>query len=268
MKEKFEIDKIASYLGKYKSNLPTIYKWNTKIDKLVELEILTKNDLEGVNNPYEIRLLLKKKLGQKLNETQLTNKPLFNQLCLWIIREWGRISTGNDKDTTKLITNFLDQDKPDFKRIASTSKVGAYLVPEKYCIYDSRVIYSLNWIILSENAGQKYFPVPQGRNSKMLAFDINVLIRLKNLSLYRTDNISDLNNKRFINNVDKYLFIDKKKAYFEFIKLIKEVSKKLWEDDKEKKENLYFTEMLLFSIADKEIFADITKRWNDLMKIR
>ncbi|TAE41523.1 MAG: hypothetical protein EAY66_01370, partial [Sphingobacteriales bacterium] len=183
----------------------------------------------------------------------------------WVIKDWGGILTANDNDTINLITNFLNQDKPDFKRIASSSKVGAYLFPEKNIIYDSRVAYSLNWIILSENAGQKYFPIPEGRNSKMSAFDLNVLIRLKNISFYQPNSISVLDNKLFIKNSDKQIFIDKKIAYSELNKLVIEVNQKLWQGNYEKQRNLYFTEMLLFSIADREIFTDITIRWRDLI---
>lgn len=265
---KFDIDKIVNYLDKYKSDLPNLYKWKAKIDRLVELETLTEKQVEIINklNPYEKELQLKKYVGQKLNETLKTNKTLFNKLCLWIIKDWGGILTAKDSDTIKLIANFLNHDKPNFKRIASSSKVGAYLYPEKNIIYDSRVAYSLNWIILSENAGQKYFPIPEGRNSKMAAFDLNILIRLKNISVYQPNNISLLDNKLYIKNSDKQLFIEKEIAYSELNKLVKQINQKLWEGDNEKEHNLYFTEMLLFSIADREVFADITKRWNELIK--
>lgn len=267
MTEKFNIDKIVNYLEKYKSNLSNLYKWNAKIDRLVEFGVLTKNQVQEINKlkPFEKGLLLKKKVGKKLNETLNTNKAIFDKLCLWVIKDWGGILTANDNDTINLITNFLNQDKPDFKRIASSSKVGAYLFPEKNIIYDSRVAYSLNWIILSENAGQKYFPIPEGRNSKMSAFDLNVLIRLKNISFYQPNSISVLDNKLFIKNSDKQIFIDKKIAYSELNKLVIEVNQKLWQGNYEKQRNLYFTEMLLFSIADREIFTDITIRWRDLI---
>lgn len=268
MTEKFDIDKIVNYLEKYKSDLPNLYKWNAKINKLVELEVLTENQVEEINKlkPFDKELLIKKNVGQKLIETLQTNKTLFDKISLWIIKDWGGILTANENDTISLITNFLKQDNPDFKRIASSSKVGAYLYPEKNIIYDSRVAYSLNWIILSENAGQKYFPIPEGRNSKMSAFDLNVLIRLKNISVYKPNNISNLDNRLFIKNSDKHLFIDNKIAYSELNKLIKAVNQKLWKGDYEKEKKLYFTEMLLFSIADKEVFMDITKRWSELTK--
>jgi hypothetical protein len=39
--------------------------------------------------------------------------------------------------------------------------------------------------------------------------------------------------------------------------LVKEISAKLWNDENAKK-MFYYTEMLLFSIADREIYMDIT----------
>jgi len=259
----FDIDKFVKHLEKYKSELPTLYNWNAKIERLVELETLTESQVKEINalSRYEKELRLKKIVGQKLNQTLKTNKNLFDKICLWVIKDWGGILTAKDNDTINLIADFLERDKPDFYRIASSSKVGSYLSPDKNIIYDSRVAYSINWIILSEDAGQQYFPIPEGRNSKMSAFDLNVLIRLKNISVYQTPDIKHLDHKLFIRNSDNKLFINRKEAYFELNRLVKQINQKLWAGDKEKEENLYYTEMLLFAIADREVFMDITKRY-------
>jgi len=263
MTGKFDVDKIVKHLDRYKSDLPKLYNWKTKIDRLVELEILTERQVKKINalSPYEKELQLKKLVGKKLNDTLKSNAGQFNKLCLWVVKDWGGITGARDKDTIRLIKDFLSQDKPNFKRIASASKVGAYLYPDRNVIYDARVAYSLNWIILSENAGKQYFPIPEGRNSKMSAFDLNVLIRLKNISIYRTEDIKHLDHPLFIKNSDKKLFIDKKDAYSELNNLVKMISQKLWHGDKDKKRNLYFTEMLLFSIANREVLMDITTRY-------
>lgn len=260
---KFDIDKFVTYFERYKSDLPTLYNWNAKIDRLVELETLTESQVKEINGltPYKKELQLKKIVGQKLNETLKSNRDQFNKLCLWIIKDWGGIKTASDNDTITLINDFLIQDRPNFNRIASSSKVGAYLFPDRKIIYDSRVAYSINWIILSENAGQQFFPIPEGRNSKMSAFDLNVLIRLKNISVYKPTDIKNFDNRLFIKNSDKKLFINKKDAYYELNNLVKQINKKLWQGNSEKEQNLYFTEMLLFSIADREVFMDITTKY-------
>lgn len=260
----FDLDKIVMYLEKHKSDLPTLYKWKANIEKLVELKTISEEQVKVLNNlsSYEKELQLKKIVGEKLRDTFKLDKELFNKLCLWIIKDWGGINTANDSDTLVLIKKFLATSKPDFKRIASASKVGAYMFPERNVIYDSRVAYSLNWIILSQNAGQYFFPIPEGRNSKMSAFDLNVLIRLKNISNYKPSTIGHLDHKRFIKNADKQIYIDNKDAYFELNKLIKAISKQLWLGDNEKEQNLYYTEMLLFSIADREVIMDITSHYS------
>ena len=132
------------------------------------------------------------------------------------------------------------------------------MFPEKYIIYDSRVAYALNWIILSENAGKIFFPIPNGRNSKMMAFEMNVLIRLKNIDHYAPKDITEMDRRLYINQKDKTNYIPEKESYIELNNLIKEISSKLWNSEKSKM--LYYTEMLLFSIADREIFKDITNR--------
>lgn len=259
----FDLDKIVNYLQKHKPNLSTLYKWEVKTKIISKLKEIIADELEITDSltQYEKELIIKKIVEKKLNESLESNPELFHQLCLWIIKDWGGITSTNDKETLNLIKKFLKSEKPSFDRIASTSKVGSYLFPDKNTIYDSRVAYSLNWIILSQNAGEYFFPIPEGRNSKMSAFDLNVLIRLKNIANYHTENIEHLDHKLYISNADKKLFISKKEAYSELNKLVKSISQKLWEGDEEKQQNLYYTEMLLFSIADREIFLDITTQY-------
>lgn len=92
----------------------------------------------------------------------------------------------------------------------------------------------------------------------MMAFEINVLIRLKNVNHYAPKDITEIDKRLYINKKDKANYIPGKDAYIELNKLVKEISNKLWTGEKAKM--LYYTEMLLFSIADREIFKDITNR--------
>lgn len=264
---KYDINKIVQYLKKHKDNIHNLYTWNAKTEKLVDLGILTNEEHYELNNaepyiskPYEKEIILKKRVNQKLLDSYTNDKEMFFELCLWIIKDWGGIKSAKDEQTKELIETFLSETEPSFKRIASSSKVGSYMYPEKNIIYDSRVAYSLNWIILSQNAGDIFFPIPEGRNSKMNAFDMNVLIKLKNIESYKIDSLKKIDKKKFISTINKKNYIAQNKAYTKLNKLIKEVSYKLWEGDTEKQKNLYYTEMLLFSIADREIYKDITDR--------
>ncbi len=210
---KFNISKIVAYLKKHSEDLPNLYNWNVNLEKLVGLKVLTEKERDKLNRmkPYEKELILKDTIRKKLNEFYPDKKTEFDNLCLWIIKDWGGITGAKDENTLELISQFLSQKEPTFNRIASSSKVGAYMFPEKYIIYDSRVAYSLNWIILSENAGEKFFPIPEGRNSKMSAFDMNVLIRLKNIQGYKPKNAEELTKQRYVNNKDKSYY---KKSVF------------------------------------------------------
>ena len=49
MTTKFDIDKIVKHLDRYKSDLPTLYNWNAKIDRLVELSTLTEKQVKEIN---------------------------------------------------------------------------------------------------------------------------------------------------------------------------------------------------------------------------
>jgi len=260
MKYNFEIEKIVNYLKKFKNELPKLYTWKAKIEKLVDLGVLKNEEVLELNklSSFDREIILKNRVNLKIHESYKNDTENFNRLCLWIIKDWGGILTAKDNDTIELISKFLNSEKPSYKRIASASKVGAYMYPEKYIIYDSRVAYSLNWIIMSENAGNIYFPIPSGRNSKMMAFDMNVLIRMKYVEKYVPINISEMDKRQYINSKDKSLYIPEKESYTLLNYLIKEINSRLW--DGEKAEKLFYTEMLLFSIADREIFKDITKK--------
>lgn len=260
MKFEYKVDKIVSFLNRYKEDLNELYRWKSNSEKLVDLDVLSPEELSELNkmSHYKKEVALKSKVHKALNSSLIRNPMLFDKICLWIIKDWGGIRTAKDEDTLKLLEVYKKDLDPPFERIASSSKVGSFMFPEKYIIYDSRVAYSLNWILLSENAGNKFFPIPEGRNSKMLAFDMNVLIRLKNIEKYQETTLNELENRLYINNKDKDCYIPKKSAYSQLNKLIKQINEQLWKGDKTKK--LFFTEMLLFSIADKEIYSDITKR--------
>ena len=248
----FNVDRIVEYLEKHKSKLEI--SWDEKGDVKIP-DFIDSNNIVGLGR-FEKEILLKKLVKEKFDEGY-NKKKLYN----WIIIEWGGISGGNEENQD-YIEKFLENcnNKYEFTRISSTSKVASFINPKENIIYDSRVTFALNWIILTQNAGTKFFPIPEGRNSKLKAFDLNVLIRLKNITSYQPNNEKSFNNKKFINNIDQLYYIKKNDAYFVLNELIKSVNKKLWKEDEEKKEYLYYTEMLLFQLADNEIYKDIVSK--------
>lgn len=265
----FDVEKIVSFLEPLKSQLPKLYQWKPKLESLSGLNIFSQQELAALNrkSSYECELDLKAKVGKALKDARMIDNRRFAVLCDWIIRDWGGIKTGkNEDDTTRKIEEFLTHTHPSFKRIASTSKIGAFLQPDQFIIYDARVAYSLNWIILSQKAGNRFFPVPEGRNSKMNAFDIEVLIRLHHINQFIPQSKESLKERRYISNLDKKLFIPEEKAYSLLRDLVKKIHVRLWADEPEKHHLLYYTEMLLFSISDTEILVDILNHFERLSK--
>ncbi|NER11991.1 hypothetical protein GWK08_00930 [Leptobacterium flavescens] len=256
----FDAEKIAGYLRRFVENLPKVYSWTADLQGLNRLEVLSYEEIYELNqlSLYEKEVKLKFILRDKLQENFEYNPSLFNALCMWIIRDWGGIKGAKEESTIPSLIKFINSEKPAYDRLPSLSKAGMFMFPEKNIIYDSRVIYSLNWVLLSQEAGSHFFPIPGGRNSKMNAFDMNVLIRLFNAEKYKPEKRSQLKNRNYISEIDKSLYVDEKDAYFEAISLIKKVNQLLWDD--ERSEFPFYTEMILFSAADVEIFHDITSK--------
>lgn len=258
----FEIKKIVNYLKKYKEDLEELYKWDAKYNTLFQKKLISEKEFAELENHEKLNFqkeeILKEIISKKLQDWYKNDKNKFKELALWLIREWGGIRGGTKENTIKCVYDFINDLKPNFNRIASSSKVGSFMYPDKYIIYDSRVSYSVNWILLSQDAGKKYFPIPEGRNSKMNAFDMNVLIRLKNIDKYKLS--PSLNNeipKKYISKIDSEIFINKNEAYYEMNKLIYEVNKSLWANNR--KNEPFYCEMLLFSLADTVVFKEITE---------
>jgi len=237
---KFDVDKIVNYLEKY--DLKEF--WNTekrkagiKEKKINSIPVLSNDEKEKLAGLtlFEMEIQLKKIIKEKL-DNENKDSETYKELCLWIIKDWGGIrGSKDDVLTMDLIDDFLsvENDEYEFNRIASTSKIASFKRPSENVIYDSRVTFSLNWIIFSQNAGNIFFPIPLYQSPKRKKAGLEELIRGK-----------------YINEIE---------AYSELNKLIKSISKKLWADCTERIENLYYTEMLLFAIANKEMCKEISE---------
>ncbi len=202
-----------------------------------------KNSLNKQKNIYRRNLRLKEIIKNKANGSyDLTD------LNFWIINNWGGINTFKANDNNfKKIKTFSDELKKgkltrkNFETISSLSKLSSFINPDEYVIYDSRVIYVLNWLILTTENDLKYFPMPNSRNKRLVDFDINTLIYLINFDKYSNNEI---------------IFYDYHEAYFIYCSLMKSLSQVLYNTPNIKP---YILEMLLFSIADVEIFNEITQ---------
>lgn len=228
--------KITEYLNSYKNRLYN-YEWDTNVSKL-EVILGESINLSNKMSAFERSLILKEILGQK----DLINHRKFREIALWIVRDWGGIKTIKEANLFNRLDIFYKQNgQAKFDGISSLSKVIALNNPNQYVIYDSRVAYTMNWIILSQKAGGNFFPIPEGRNSKLKDFDIKTLIHLADTQKHKSQRSK--------------IFIPKNETYYVFNELVCEINKILYPS-----KDPFYTEMLLFTLADKEIIDDITSR--------
>jgi hypothetical protein len=203
-----------------------------------------RNLLLSDSNPFQqnIRLkwLLKDKYQKNSDDTMLD---------FWIINQWGGIRsfkpTPKNIDKIRQFKKQLNLRKltlDSFYTISSLSKIASFIDPDKFVIYDSRVIYALNWLILKyENRSviaEKYFPMPSGRNKIIVDFDMNTVLNLSHLAEY---------------SMNKNLYYPEQLAYFKFCDFVETATSKVYGNTSKPFE----LEMLLFTLADSEIFEDL-----------
>lgn len=206
-------------------------------------------NLEKINNAttvFDKNIELKSEL-----EYQYQSVGDSSKLDFWIINHWGGIhgfkKTKKNIEKTKKFKQQLSVGKltkESFGTISSLSKIASFMYPEEFFIYDSRVIYALNWLILNcENRDElrySYFPMPTSRNKILVNFDIQTILNIYHLEQY-TDFAA--------------MYYDQQIAYFTYCKFIKKAALSIYGEF----EKPYLIEMLLFVLADKEIFNEIKK---------
>ena len=213
------IDKLIELKTKYP--IEANFKWD--IPKSVPIEIPS-----TLQNIYVRNIYLKESFAPALNN----DESLKNHY--WIIQEWGGIKSfkQNEKNDEKII-KFKSQlnigvlTKDTFERISSFSKIASFLNPEKYAIYDSRAIYSLNWLLFNYTDIKELYPQPSGRNKELIKYDMQTIIRLSKKG---------------------HSYKSYKTAYHHYCNFLIELSEKVYNDSRP-----YQMEMLLFLIAPSEI---------------
>ena len=190
---------------------------------------------ENINTPYLKNIYLKENFSEVLkNDHDLANH-------YWIIQKWGGIKSlkQNDRNNEK-INKFKKQlsdrklSRETFNLISSFSKLASFINPNEYAIYDSRAVYSLNWLLFNFVDETELYPQPSGRNPKLSQFDLSTIFNLTGRGV---------------------TYISHKTAYFEYCDLLKSLSKEVYGNDKP-----YKIEMLLFLIAPTKIIECIEKK--------
>jgi len=260
------INSLTSYLDQYKSEeiLTKIYQWpiNSAIDKLSIFDPESTRLFKGYNL-FQKTIIARTRVQERLLDNNLSDE-IKKKYILWIIRDWGGIKTGNNENIFKHIREKENNESFDCKSIASWSKYFAFKFPQKHAIYDARVIYSLNWLLLKADS-ERYFPAPDGRNSLMNALDykMSILVKRKGMSAVKKQIADDIKKReetpgaksRAITNLKKGLYIKKELSYLSYCHLLTCIASQLFGE--KDKHALTKTEMILFAIADKDIVEEV-----------
>ena len=257
------VEKLATYLDIYKSNerLSEIYQW--PIDKAIdELKKIDTNSPISVDrkNTFNDTLIVRKIVKEKLNDERLSEQKK-SAYIKWIVRDWGGIKTG---DIDKLL-NTIQNNSYKIEGIASRSKYYSFNDPENFAIYDARVIYSLNWLLLKYKS-DAFFPDLTGRNTLMnpLDYTMDILLKYRGVETIRSEIVTDINkrnnnpnaNSSAIKNLQNGRYIKNNAAYLCYCELLKRIANKLYVNSDDTRA-LTKTEMILFAIADKDIALDV-----------
>jgi hypothetical protein len=233
-------EEIRNYFNKYK--VSEIYRFKFKIDDETLFTADDKEKIEKENNLFEKNVLLKQLVSEKLSELKTDGDKL--RYYKWIVTNWGGIRTFSKKFSDVDFENSIKDEqsrKELFSVISSYSKIMSFLKPDEYFIYDSRVAYVLNWLLLMYSMSDNlYFPVPSGRNKNFIKYDIKEIIR-------RCSGYCNGNRKLYYDKQDAYLI------YNSFIlQLYGEITN-------EEVKAPYSIEMMLFALFDCVI--DEIKKW-------
>ncbi|MEM6192261.1 hypothetical protein [Shewanella scandinavica] len=184
---------------------------------------------ESENDSFKKNVYLKKNLKHLING----DKTLSTHY--WVIQDWGGIRAfKKGEPNNQRIAKFLEEikkgklSKANFDAISSLSKVASFMNPEEYVIYDSRVIYGLNWLLFNFSNSNKLFPQPVGRSAALAKYDMQTIFRLSGKS---------------------YVYYSHKEAFHEYCRLIKELSSD--------KTAPYLLEMFIFAIAPTWVVQNI-----------
>ena len=204
------------------------------------------NEIDSYHgSSYRKNLKLKQLISAYLNGC-FTNQ----EMNFWIIRKWGGIGSFNNLDSNqdKIVRFGLNlsnrNNDVSISTISSLSKVASFVKPQEYFIYDSRTVFSLNWLLYLSDS-KKYFYKPNGRNNYLIDNDYRDIV----LNEYGSDFPTSVNIETYLN----------------YCALINDLYDEVFEEDKNNRQP-YKMEMLLYQIAPNIIVDEITDFRNNNVK--
>jgi len=229
-------EKIAELLNSFLNLKSLKDRYTVKVPELPDFCAELNKKILQEKNIFEKNILLKENLKKYFTKDINDNNKI--TLVNYIINTWGGIQKLRAGERQNLIFNDISSPKSkdiiisENAYISSRSKVFSFLNPKKYVICDSRVIFSLNWLLFI------------ARTEKQLIQFKQLEIRNRVCKSYNLLYLFEKNNMQAACTIDNY------DDYLDFIKTLTDEIKKT-----DKKWKLYFTEMLLFQIADDLVYG-------------
>lgn len=154
-----------------------------------------------------------------------------------IVSKWGGIFIKDIKAFCEKAERFrsdLECGECSLNCISSLSKVAAFAYPDKYFIYDSRVAYSLDWLLYKSGYDGEYFPVPESQVKAIREYNMETILRLSNRTI---------NEKKSRNTV-----------YLTYCELVQSIHKLLLQKEPQTfspfEKMPFIVEMILYSITE------------------
>ncbi|MBF8776281.1 hypothetical protein [Pseudomonas fulva] len=236
---------VADYLRDKKELLPSLYDWKFDDARATKLFGIS---FKG-NDWFQKTLELKESLRSRVRSTACAS--VHGDVATYFIKGWGGITRfSRVTETLELFAQYQGHKqlpidfKPSFERISSWSKWASIVCSEWACIYDTRVAYSLNAINYLKGVGHPIFPMPDGRNTRLKMLDVTTLLLNERLQPGEGSDPKSVKSRHFLPD---------REAYVSYLHMARGVSLKLWNDV----EHIHEVEMLLFSLADGQIYQDV-----------
>lgn len=183
---------LEKFEDELKTKLEGYYVWPFPLDSLsgMGLAKCVKKELEKFkDNRARLTLEAKSRFSKILSKQ---DDATYLIIAKWIVREWGKINSVPKDDLLNKLREIITQNnKPDeyagvigFDGISSLSKIASFLDCDKYPVYDSRVAFTLNWLIFTEGwhekdgGKMKFFRQPAARNGDMDIHDQETIFNL------------------------------------------------------------------------------------------
>lgn len=176
--DKFQKELVEDLKGYYTwdFNEETLHKFNVSSACIDNIPHKDKND-----NNYRAIIPEKTIIIKSILKEELKKGLSYLDFASWIVNDWGNIkrfvAKNNEDKLNQLRDNIIQQNNEDYtdiiewEGISSYSKVASFLNEEKFAVYDSRVAFTLNWLIFTnklhekDGGSMKFFRQPDGRNS-------------------------------------------------------------------------------------------------------